>query len=976
MDKNIENFVDMDKSLQDWIYNNKFCNDADNISCHNIYHIQRKSIDGNVIEEAFAANVFTNEGVNQLVRVGNFSGDDKDYILIGTGTTPPQVTDNSIEHFFAKTEVSKDYAYYPLTYNHDTGMISQYCRMYKASFPYNIDGIGSNTNITEIGYGRGNNGDTIKYLCSRALIKTNDGKNYIVKNTNEMLTISVYFSISIHESLITNAWNSGRYLLVGNFVNWFFNDDCRDIYISLKSLYNNISKNSSNATLASTNFYTFSSKNKIDETTNLLSNTFPIPAYTLENKRTPVHGTMFNVGAGPNSVSDSRTKWFSDIFLYIPEKLNTDEEITSYDTYTYSQKSPSLIYNFALNPYSDSNVRDGFKNHIPVYDFNIKSLYMYNHLTKEWDIPENFTNPYDIDYSEMYSFGGGNTKCLIKTPLGDIKNCFIYINNKAGQKSIDGKVKAPITSFDKTNVIIYASDKYWDTDSWSLISSPKNVKEDLQDKRYYIFVDLYDFRSYYFYNYTTKWTRTYYDTHKIITDETPYNIVPSLKISEVLKNNIYSQAMSNEENGWFVISDYLIYPNTTDGAKYYKLKASGDVSIDKDYGWDWGDRVIVRATGENSKSDVPVNKIYQQRYFRMYYTNNPDQLTEPTYIDIELNWSSACNVSELENCYSYSDHGWLVVWRKRSSAPEAIVINVYGDDNITPKQYTLPVEKPWMVHALNCSDYLVYCEYNTKEFHLFNMETKEDSVIFELDENVAIQGIGGWKDSIYVHVSRDGSYSTFYYSIEAKTLVELQTGQMEEFNVDPNSSNIYNISNEEVYVLITGRLTYPEYNNKRAKFITAEDPSIFYNLSEDDGESSTLSGSSVIRNPQLKYINNGKQLLLSFMDFTFDNRSGSPTSFSVVDIGKMIDDKKGITTYMYKRCNIENNSYDRYSVMVFWKNGIVKLRNNESDELWWYPIEYFLPHKMTGTTRTIQAYNNPKRLSDRTFSLTISNNVS
>ena len=61
-----------------------------------------------------------------------------------------------------------------------------------------------------------------------------------------------------------------------------------------------------------------------------------------------------------------------------------------------------------------------------------------------------------------------------------------------------------------------------------------------------------------------------------------------------------------------------------------------------------------------------------------------------------------------------------------------------------------------------------------------------------------------------------------------------------------------------------------------------------------------------------------------------------------------------------------------YSVTCFYKDSVaVAFSSNFKKNLMIIPIEMFLPHKVTVTTKTIQSYNNPKKINSKKFGIEI-----
>jgi hypothetical protein len=60
------------------------------------------------------------------------------------------------------------------------------------------------------------------------------------------------------------------------------------------------------------------------------------------------------------------------------------------------------------------------------------------------------------------------------------------------------------------------------------------------------------------------------------------------------------------------------------------------------------------------------------------------------------------------------------------------------------------------------------------------------------------------------------------------------------------------------------------------------------------------------------------------------------------------------------------------SVITYFDDGIIAYAPGKFR---WSPLSCWLPHKVTGTTYTIQAYNNPKNISGGSITMKISNRI-
>ena len=118
---------------------------------------------------------------------------------------------------------------------------------------------------------------------------------------------------------------------------------------------------------------------------------------------------------------------------------------------------------------------------------------------------------------------------------------------------------------------------------------------------------------------------------------------------------------------------------------------------------------------------------------------------------------------------------------------------------------------------------------------------------------------------------------------------------------------------------------------------------------------------------QLKYVNDGKQLLFTIPS----NRK------FVIDVGRVIDawtPQKYIPYYHFPYTEYE--SFYRGGWMIGLYKNYVYMKQNASGPLYLHPIENFVAHKMTGTTTTIQSYNNPKKVGSKTYQFSITNDTS
>ena len=134
----------------------------------------------------------------------------------------------------------------------------------------------------------------------------------------------------------------------------------------------------------------------------------------------------------------------------------------------------------------------------------------------------------------------------------------------------------------------------------------------------------------------------------------------------------------------------------------------------------------------------------------------------------------------------------------------------------------------------------------------------------------------------------------------------------------------------------------------------------------------------------LKYLNNGKQLIFG-MDSVCYLRDSDYSSYAskVLDLGVFIHDRGWKYGEPVNRFKLVEAHYDwttSRTIQYPYKNGIItvapKYTVYSSKRLMYIPIEYMVPHKTIGTTKTITAYNNPVSFSGKEFRISRTNDMS
>ena len=230
-------------------------------------------------------------------------------------------------------------------------------------------------------------------------------------------------------------------------------------------------------------------------------------------------------------------------------------------------------------------------------------------------------------------------------------------------------------------------------------------------------------------------------------------------------------------------------------------------------------------------------------------------------------------------------------------------------------------------------------------------------------------GTVGFSHYIYIVINNSTSGTTTW-------LYDMNDGSLQHlvdmnYDFSPNVTELANsipVANDKIFV----------FGGEPTKCIFADDPISIYTLT-----------SNARGYTSLKYINNGKTLMLTSHIWRHMYNSGDNPHIWAVDIGPFIKDKSwkygfpSERSYQYPHSSHGNGSYC-LSILYPYKTGIIAFEDSHisyvqrlgnQPALYYHPIECFVPHKTIGTTKTITAYNNPIKLSGKTFTLVQTNNM-
>ena len=610
---------------------------------------------------------------------------------------------------------------------------------------------------------------------------------------------------------------------------------------------------------------------------------------------------------------------------------------------------------------------------LPCSQIDITSLTMYNYNTKKWDIPINLVNPTSTKYHENH--WTNRLKLLINYNDIDI-TAWVFVN---------AFTNYPILAFDNSGITIAATDAYWDTSQWTMIANLSNVPQALRTKRYYIIVSgnvtadngngilhpVYD--------------RTVRKVHRVIPDIEPFELTANgcpmnvdPKNLDVLNSgipkdysNTYAMSIADDTHEYFMTNFDLVYydlENKTLKASY-PLMFDNETMMHPIYRWKTknGDRIIGTMCRASSPYSNPSgNGVYntppywsQTNYFRIWTVG--DYNDTPTSSDISLVWDTPIPDSASNaNMITFVDDGYLCVQKVLNStvSTEGIVIDIYNETQTH-------ISGCSHLYGLNKSPYCVYQDVDESSTgrYVFKILDMSDNCslysTFVIDQaTYTIRCIFGWKDFVYIQAFTTGNVSTvFMYDIENDVLQQLT----EDFK--DHTENWYSTA----YVwrvrdiigiddaLIFGRWGYNSF------FIKADDPTTSYQIEDHPTASDYYKcWNKNLRDVQIKMCKNNKALMMIARHDQW---------VQGINLGEVLDNgPRWCAQYQQRLCpgSYRYNGYNSTGMQILYKDGVLIVdeyssRSEDSNKIYYVPIEALTTMKAIGVTNTINAKNNPVR---------------
>lgn len=412
------------------------------------------------------------------------------------------------------------------------------------------------------------------------------------------------------------------------------------------------------------------------------------------------------------------------------------------------------------------------------------------------------------------------------------------------------------------------------------------------------------------------------------------------------------------------------------------------------------------------------------RIFRVYdnYTDTLASIQNPIEMAFPVNGNNTGDA--INFLLSWSEAGFLLC-QERDTNRGSHYLKLYdGQDGMTPTIYTLDDAR--CAQVICGTTMCVYTLWsNDRQVCIYDMDTHSLVTSFEIPEGLSLytRRYFGFGNNVYIRVQdANNVQSTLLYLIAEEKLVHLNNW-VDENQVE-SIADVFNnkrltaykmgdanriqarggvIGNDKVMITSGCGSVYDRiaYLSNIYFYDKPESPRRLYNVIKENRakaikgyyqNTEPASAKQVTLFDKITYTADGKHLvwLRNFIGQRWNTRTGDmsnrcdtgPGEGHVIDVGYLVNGHIQDTCAERQAGAWDSRSADSSSGSIYrytggicqWKNGIVWTWTD--GEMHWSPIECWLPHKVTGTTRTIQSYNNPRSFTNKQFKIYVTNDTS
>lgn len=842
------------------------------VGLSNLYVIQKRDRSGSLIGEYYGMNLMTDYGMQQCfvngttfptsLYIGNGSGSfsyDTNALLSPITTTAATVSSST-----------KSYQY-PLYYDAETGLITATSRALIVYFDYNISGISGPIVISEYGIGT-----STTALWTHSWVYDNLGhQTTITKNVNERLDITVYFCMSYSKSMIESGWTNGKYIAITTMERFF--NRMRESNVRTFKRFNVGSNRSKTNT-----------ESVFDNITHSITTYANMSPFTLSRGSTNDTGYI-----------DGTSSWTNGFCMIEHDVLPTSES-----------------FDLILKPYTSNLVDNeslamnfGDPDLVQCTDVDIQHSYTFNHSTGNYDIAESF----DTTQNKWFTDTTMSTYFAIPiyyTANQTITQMYLYQNLKSSDPIV--QIKGALST-------VYATDAYWDTSQWTLITDLSNIPVSEQYRKYWI---------------TTNNTVNLDPVYGNPGYQVGVNAGSVLQFTQSFPTGI-CQSFGHKYQDTYTSPSYLLMDNYLFDIKRlvrHEITSTtgfGNIrSFDVTNGSD-GVKFETIQTGSSY-----VNKSITTRYSSNQWTNTENTLSanvcnnvmqsyitfDDTYFHDTGNLSVFCLKDSSNGDYAYAGLGGLTTLSSTLFSDAYTICSILRSSGFAYAKTVSSVGDPHVIAYYN---------------RFTNPTITNYSLPGTINHPVWMFGYDHW---LYV---TDGS--SYMY------VINLTTGSISECDgYIPWTSNLHLIRQTATSdCMILYRSTDTTMAN--AYVVRADDPTHLTSLASlDQGVSSRRTGCQYT----LQKWGNTNVLL-----YTVGYYNNSGVSNEVFDFSHWLYDE---TVECVRVTSRSQSMYIMYDDLIAQQNQLSILGN-------------YIPHRITGTTRTITTMNELKYLSNKQWSVTYTN---
>jgi len=1017
---NIARMDHMDPNINQFINNIINQTKMVELTLHNIYEIKLIDKDTNDVDTYYGVNLMTNWFFKNRYMGDADTASRNCYIMIGDGINAshqPSVDNRAMYHIITNTYKSNDtsQSVQPVEYNSTDRMILQTIKVCKTKYDYNINGYDSDVTINEIGYG---NSPTILYSHSK-VYDINGTEKTIIKRPNQSLEITLYWKISIPESVFTSLETNGIY---GAFSPYILLRDISNSINSKPRIYPYL-RNSARTLCGSTNYSDSASYQKAwysdfgstsyggtivqnDDGSRTWNSSSE--SYVLETDKFDSFTSVLYRNSCPGYITNIKcAAFYSGICLFryfklpAPETIETIVKTTMfYNCNFYNIMGVNYQYRTNNRDYiEDRYAQQYLRGYLPVVDMDIQSVCRYNFSTAAFDVEESFNNPKQNDYD----LTGFHCACYqwMKWPDNKSRDSYVCTNQNTTTRLI--------TSFDGTGATCYATDKWWDVSTWELVSNTEAVEQSLQRKKYYIFnkaINLANSTSTLSLSTSNAWIpnpQTQYTNgvHKI-NEQFERHVDETNALLYANNNSIRYITHANEDYNFYVQNNIVFRRPETQFSicpAQYIFNNVNSIFRDviPDIRWVFLGNQLITATGKLIYLVKSYATNTQPGYTREAYGINfcitnlalQDDAINSSTKAVSINDKFTHTLKTIDN-YVCVTHGKYLLC---SGNNELIIYNTDTDDYWL---YPYKINKVREIHGT--SKIILNPSSDNNRWTIYDCDTKQITHQFDVPSDYAPTKFLAFEDWIYIYATYGSTHAMLLYTISTQELKQIEYpsildsygfyGFTQYYNDSTYSANGVSSTNTDYFISDASKynscgvqykdgilcIVSPDYYNSFI-IISRYNPEHIINQSTFLSESDYSGVSSALIQLCKIYEN-------YYVGFTVASySSGYYRSTKFYDIGRIIRNDNAVTSSNESEYQVDYLCFNRdgmnpwyFNVMTAYKNKIYAYGNYFSGcNVEVLPPEGIITHKINFKTNTITRWNNPKKITLPKLSLTLTN---